>query len=135
MFVLILRLFPMELINIFSLKVNNPRAHELTTGPEIINSIISAPSTASRPSSERVDVFVAGAGTGSTITGVSRAIKKASNPTETHDLTKAHDPKCVVVGVDPVSVVPTNSRILIYRYHRKEAFLLSPILSIRLTKE
>ncbi|KAL0953718.1 hypothetical protein HGRIS_004908 [Hohenbuehelia grisea] len=69
--------------------VNNPLAHELTTGPEIIEAVTSTPSTASRPSSGKVDVVVAGAGTGGTITGISRAMKKQ------------HNPECIVVGVDP----------------------------------
>ncbi|KAF8966289.1 tryptophan synthase beta subunit-like PLP-dependent enzyme [Flammula alnicola] len=69
--------------------VNNPLAHELTTGPEIIEAVVSTPSTSSRPSSEKVDVMVAGAGTGGTITGISRAIKKT------------HNPDCTVIGVDP----------------------------------
>lgn len=37
-----------------------------------------------------MDVFLAGAGTGGTITGVARAVKKS------------HNPKCIVVGIDPV---------------------------------
>jgi len=69
--------------------VNNPLAHEYTTGPEIINAVVSTPSTSSKPSSGTVDAFIAGAGTGGTVTGVSRALKK------THNL------KCIVVGVDP----------------------------------
>jgi len=69
--------------------VNNPLAHELTTGPEIIEAVISTPSTSSRPSSEKVDVMVAGAGTGGTVTGIARAIKKN------------HNADCVVVGIDP----------------------------------
>ncbi|KZP25583.1 pyridoxal phosphate-dependent enzyme, beta subunit [Athelia psychrophila] len=69
--------------------VNNPLAHEYTTGPEIIEAVVSTPSTSSQPSSGKVDVFVAGAGTGGTVTGVSRALKKV------------HNPKCVVVAVDP----------------------------------
>ncbi|GBE86552.1 Cystathionine beta-synthase [Sparassis crispa] len=69
--------------------VNNPLAHEFTTGPEIIEAVASTPSTPDRPSSGKVDALVAGAGTGGTITGLSRAIKKTHN----------HD--CVVVGVDP----------------------------------
>lgn len=73
------------------MQVNNPLAHELTTGPEIIEAVISTPSTTDRPSSEKVDAFVAGAGTGGTITGVSRAIKKN------------HNKNCIVIGVDPVS--------------------------------
>lgn len=71
--------------------MNNPDAHELTTGPEIIEAVVSTPSTALKPSSGKVDVFVAGAGTGGTITGISRAIKKT------------HNKDCVVVGIDPVS--------------------------------
>jgi len=69
--------------------LNNPLAHELTTGPEIIQAVVSTPSSSSRLSSGKVDVFVAGAGTGGSITGISRAIKKTHN----------HD--CFVVGVDP----------------------------------
>ncbi|KAJ3556182.1 hypothetical protein NM688_g2162 [Phlebia brevispora] len=68
---------------------NNPLAHELTTGPEIIAAVTATPSTSAHPSSGKVDVFVAGAGTGGTITGISRAIKKT------------HNPECIVVGVDP----------------------------------
>nr|GAT47337.1 predicted protein [Mycena chlorophos] len=68
--------------------VNNPLAHELTTGPEIIEAVVSTPSTPERPSTRKVDVVICGAGTGGTVTGVSRAVKK-------------HNPDCVVVGVDP----------------------------------
>lgn len=71
-------------------KINNPLAHEYTTGPEIVESVTSTPSTAERPSSRTVDALVAGAGTGGTITGLSRAIKKK------------HNRDCIVVGVDPV---------------------------------
>ncbi|KAJ6581517.1 cystathionine beta-synthase [Mycena capillaripes] len=69
--------------------VNNPLIHEMTTGPEIIDAIVSTPSTAARPSSGKVDVVICGAGTGGTITGVSRAMKKA------------HNKDCIMVGVDP----------------------------------
>lgn len=48
------------------------------------------PSTDSHPSSGKVDVLIAGAGTGGTITGLSRAVKKK------------HNKDCIVVGVDPV---------------------------------
>jgi len=72
---------------------NNPLAHEYTTGPEIIDSVVSTPSTSSRPSSMKVDAFVAGAGTGGTVTGISRALKKT------------HNPDCIVVGVDPVGSI------------------------------
>jgi len=69
--------------------VNNPLAHEYTTGPEIIEAVVSTPSTSSRPSTEKVDVMVAGAGTGGTVTGIARAIKRT------------HNRDCIVVGVDP----------------------------------
>ncbi|KAI0091671.1 cystathionine beta-synthase [Irpex rosettiformis] len=79
--------------------INNPLAHELTTGPEIVNAVVATPSTPTKPSSGKVDVFVAGAGTGGTITGISRAIKKT------------HNPDAIVVGVDPkgsVLAVPAS---------------------------
>ncbi|OBZ73941.1 Cystathionine beta-synthase [Grifola frondosa] len=69
--------------------MNNPLAHEYTTGPEIIEAVTSTPSSPSKPSSGTVDVLVAGAGTGGTITGISRSIKKT------------HNKDCVVIGVDP----------------------------------
>lgn len=74
--------------------VNNPLAHEHTTGPEIIDAVVSTPVSLSRPSSMKVDAFVAAAGTGGTITGVSRALKK-----------KTHNPECIVVGVDPIGSI------------------------------
>jgi cystathionine beta-synthase len=70
---------------------NNPLAHEYGTAPEIIHAITATPSTEKRPSSEKVDVIVAGAGTGGTVSGLSKAIKTS------------HNPNCVVVGIDPVS--------------------------------
>jgi len=68
---------------------NNPLAHELTTGPEIVAAVVGTPSTAAKPSSGKVDAIIVTAGTGGTITGMSNAIKKR------------HNPDCVVVGVDP----------------------------------
>ncbi|KAG2113029.1 tryptophan synthase beta subunit-like PLP-dependent enzyme [Suillus discolor] len=82
--------------------INNPLAHEYTTGPEIIASVVSTPSTRTRPSSMKVDVFVAGAGTGGTVTGVSRALKKT------------HNADCIVVGIDPIGSIlalPNNLNI------------------------
>ena len=43
----------------------------------------------------KVDAFIAGVGTGGTIVGISRALKKA------------HNSDCIVVGVDPVRVILT----------------------------
>ena len=57
----------------------NPAIHEATTGPEIWNDTDGA-----------VDVFVAGVGTGGTLTGVSRYIKKAKGK------------KIISVAVEPV---------------------------------
>lgn len=56
----------------------NPRIHETTTGPEIWEDTDGA-----------IDVFVAGVGTGGTITGVSRYIKKTRGK------------KILTVGVEP----------------------------------
>jgi cystathionine beta-synthase len=56
---------------------DNPLAHELGTGPEIVADC-----------GDKLDAVVLTAGTGGTITGVARAVKKAF-------------PKCLVIGVDP----------------------------------
>ena len=55
----------------------NPEIHRRTTGPEIWDALEGA-----------VDVFVAGVGTGGTITGVGEVLK-------------ARNPRCRVVGVEP----------------------------------
>jgi cystathionine beta-synthase len=83
-------LYVRTLLFIFCTQVNNPLAHELTTAPEIIAAVTSTPSTTVQPSSGKVDVFIAGAGTGGTISGVAKGIKRT------------HNPGCIVVGVDPV---------------------------------
>ena len=56
---------------------DNPGAHEITTGPELWEQ-----------TGGRLDVFVAGCGTGGTITGTARYLKQ-------------QDPSIRVVGVDP----------------------------------
>jgi cysteine synthase len=57
----------------------NPEAHRIGTGPEILEAL-----------DGKVDVFVAGVGTGGTITGVGDALK-------------AHNPKAQIVAVEPLS--------------------------------
>ncbi|MGV8957271.1 cysteine synthase A [Lactococcus lactis] len=52
----------------------NPEIHEKTTGAEIIDAF----------GATGLDAFVAGAGTGGTITGVSHALKKANPTIKTH---------------------------------------------------
>ncbi|HVL47739.1 MAG TPA: cysteine synthase family protein [Candidatus Thermoplasmatota archaeon] len=61
----------------------NARAHELTTGPEIVRAL-----------GGRVDAVVAGAGTGGTLTGVARAVKRA-NP---NALIVCNDPEGSVIS-------------------------------------
>lgn len=57
----------------------NPEAHELTTGPEIVEDLGVAP-----------DVFIAGIGTGGTITGVGRFLRAKGAST-------------AVIGIEPAS--------------------------------
>ena len=105
-------------------KVNNPLAHELTTAPEIIAAVTSTPSTPAYPSSGKVDVFVGSAGTGGTVTGVARGIKKS------------HNKDCIVVGVDPVRSRPRpfSPELAHLRSRRLVPFSLSPLLSMRRVK-
>jgi len=55
----------------------NPRIHEETTGPEILRDL-----------DGQVDAFLAGVGTGGTITGVGRALKR-------------HNPGTLIVAIEP----------------------------------
>jgi cysteine synthase A len=64
----------------------NPDIHRRTTGPEILAAL-----------DDRVDVFVAGVGTGGTITGVGECLK-------------AKNPKTLVVGVEPASSAVLSGR-------------------------
>ncbi len=57
----------------------NPRIHEQTTGPEIIAAL-----------DGHIDAFVAGVGTGGTVTGVGRALRK-------------HNPQVDIVAVEPAA--------------------------------
>lgn len=73
---------------------NNPLAHEFATGEEIVAQVAQAGTgtgTRERKSTGKVDVFIAGVGTGGTISGCSKAIKK-------------HNSDAIIVGVDPVSI-------------------------------
>jgi cysteine synthase A len=63
----------------------NPEAHRRTTGPEIVAAL------------ERVDVFVAGVGTGGTITGVGEVLKQ-------------RDAGCRVVAVEPAASAVLSGR-------------------------
>jgi cysteine synthase len=64
----------------------NPEIHRRTTGPEILEAL-----------DGRVDVFVAGVGTGGTITGVGEVLK-------------ANDPATRVVAVEPASSAVLSGR-------------------------
>ena len=64
----------------------NPEAHRTGTGPEIIAAM-----------DGRVDVLVAGVGTGGTITGAGEAIK-------------AHNPEALIVAVEPQSSAVLSGR-------------------------
>ncbi|KZV70883.1 pyridoxal phosphate-dependent enzyme beta subunit [Peniophora sp. CONT] len=58
----------------------NPLAHELGTAREMIDAIVADAQTSSRPSSGKLDVFFASAGTGGTLSGVAVGVKKEHNP-------------------------------------------------------
>jgi cysteine synthase A len=64
----------------------NPAIHRTTTAVEIIDDLDAAP-----------DIFVAGIGTGGTITGVGEAFKE-------------RDPKCQIIGVEPRSSAVISGR-------------------------
>ncbi len=70
----------------------NPEAHRLTTGPELLEAL-----------DNKIDIFVAGVGTGGTITGAGEAIK-------------AVNPKAKVVAVEPQrSAVLSGGRAGVHR--------------------
>jgi len=62
----------------------NPAAHEATTGPEILEQLAGARCSP--------DAFVAGVGTGGTVMGVGRYLKRWSSSTRVHPLEPAESP-------------------------------------------
>jgi cysteine synthase len=64
----------------------NPEAHRLGTGPEILRAL-----------DDQVDIFVAGVGTGGTITGVGEAVKSVN-------------PKAQVIAVEPAGSAVLTGR-------------------------
>ncbi|HLK61731.1 MAG TPA: cystathionine beta-synthase [Chthonomonadaceae bacterium] len=70
---------------------NNPQSHYETTGPEIW-----------RQSGGKIDCFIAGVGTGGTITGVARYLKE-------------RNPRITIVGVDTEGSLYTNKEVKPYK--------------------
>ena len=68
--------FPNQFAN-----ADNPAAHEATTGPEIVEQFGGAP-----------DAFVAGQGTGGTLTGTGRALREESDDVQLYALEPAEAP-------------------------------------------
>lgn len=62
----------------------NPNIHELTTGPEIIEAF--------QGTGKSIDAFVAGVGTGGTLSGIGRALKQADENTKVYALEPAEAP-------------------------------------------
>lgn len=70
---------PMQFENIA-----NPNIHELTTSPEII--------AAMEGSGKKIDAFVAGVGTGGTLSGIGKSLKKADPSTKIYALEPSEAP-------------------------------------------
>ncbi|GAA5944105.1 hypothetical protein JCM3775_003902 [Rhodotorula graminis] len=70
----------------------NPDAHYHHTAVELLQAVSSVPATPNRPSSGTVDVIVAGAGTGGTLSGLSKRLREAN-------------PNLISLGVDPVGSI------------------------------
>ena len=78
----------------------NPEIHEKTTGPEIWND-----------TDGEVDVFVAGVGTGGTITGVSRYLKKVAGKTITSVAVEPADSPVITQTLAGLPVQPGPHKI------------------------
>lgn len=62
----------------------NPNIHELTTGPEIISAMNGI--------GKAIDAFIAGVGTGGTLSGIGRALKKENPNTKVYVLEPSESP-------------------------------------------
>lgn len=62
----------------------NPNIHELTTGPEIVEAF--------QGTGKQIDAFVAGVGTGGTLSGIGHALKQANENTKVYALEPAEAP-------------------------------------------
>ncbi|MEA2269595.1 MAG: cysteine synthase, partial [Solirubrobacteraceae bacterium] len=90
----------------------NPEAHRTGTGPEILRAL-----------DNRVDVFVAGVGTGGTITGVGEALK-------------AQNPDALVVAVEPdASAVLSGGRPGPHRIQGIGAGFIPEVLNLEVVDE
>src|SRR3712207_3652275 len=89
----------------------NPEAHRRTTGPEILDAL------------DRVDVFVAGVGTGGTITGAGEVLKE-------------RNADCRIVAVEPRnSAVLSGGRAGPHRIQGIGAGFVPPVLNRELVDE
>jgi cysteine synthase A len=87
--------------------MSNPKVHYETTGKEIIEAL------------EKVDCFVAGVGTGGTITGVGKRIKEKF-------------PDALIVGVQPVGCDVLKGKAIPHRIQGLAIGMLPPILDVNI---
>jgi cysteine synthase A len=78
----------------------NPKIHETTTGPEIWNDC-----------NGQIDVFVAGVGTGGTITGVSRYIKQTQGKSITSVAVEPTDSPVIGQAINGEDLTPSPHKI------------------------